>query len=79
MKKNIGEYWSYERIIRGKTTKTVCFTKEKYVMTNQAFSRRNGKLFCRKSVLVKVGIPPSVSKETVRRVLPKTDLKWTHF
>ena len=30
-------------------------------------------------VMVKVGISPSISKETIRRVLWKTDLKWTHF
>ena len=29
--------------------------------------------------MVKAGIPPSIRKETVRRVLRKTDLKWTHF
>ena len=48
-------------------------------MTTQALARRNGKPFCRKRVLVKAVIPPSISKETVRRILPKTDLKWTHF
>ena len=76
------EYWrlsSYERIIRGRTTKTVCSTKEKYVMTNQTLARRNGKLFCRKRDLVKVGISSCIIKETVCRVLPKTDPKWTHF
>ena len=29
--------------------------------------------------MVKAGIPPSITEETVRRVLWKTDLKWTHF
>ena len=29
--------------------------------------------------MVKAGIPPSISEETVRKVLQKTDLKWTHF
>ena len=27
----------------------------------------------------KAGIPPRISEETVRKVLQKTDLKWTHF
>ena len=29
--------------------------------------------------MIKAGIPPSISKDTVHRVLPKTDLKWTQF
>ena len=36
-------------------------------------------LFCQKKVMVKAGIPPFISEETVRRVLRKTGLKWTHF
>ena len=32
-----------------------------------------------KKVLVKAGIPPSISKETVHRVQRKTNLKWIHF
>ena len=48
-------------------------------MTNQVLARRNRNFFCRKRVLVKAVIPPSISKETVCRVMPKTDLKWTHF
>ena len=29
--------------------------------------------------MVKAGIPSSVSEETVRKVLQKTDLKWSDF
>ena len=29
--------------------------------------------------MVNGGIPPFISEETVRKVLQKTDLKWTHF
>ena len=29
--------------------------------------------------MVNAGIPPSISEETVRRILGNTDLKWTHF
>ena len=35
--------------------------------------RRDAKLLCEKRVMVKAGIPPSISKEAVRRVLQKTD------
>ena len=35
--------------------------------------------FVKKKVMVKAGIPPSISEEIVRKVLQKTDLKWTHF
>ena len=38
--------------------------------------KRDGKLLCKK-VMVKAGIPPSITEETVRRVLRKTGLKWT--
>ena len=48
-------------------------------MTNQVLARRYGKLFCTKRVLGKAGFPPSISKETVRKVVQKTDLKWAHF
>ena len=34
---------------------------------------------CTVTVMVKAVIPPSSSKETVRKVVQKTDLKWTHF
>ena len=48
-------------------------------MTNQALARRDGKLFCKRRVMGKAGIPPSISEETVSKVVQKTDLKWTHF
>ena len=41
--------------------------------------RRDGKLFCEKMANVKAGIPPSISEETVCKVVLKTDLKRTHF
>ena len=47
--------------------------KEKYLTTNQAFVKRDGKLLCKKRVMVKAGTPPAISKETFRRVLQKTD------
>ena len=37
-----------------------------------------GNFFVKKG-MVKAGIPPSISEETVRKVMQKTDLKWTHF
>ena len=48
-------------------------------MTNQALARRDGKRFCKKIVMGKAGIPSSISEETVRKVVQKTDLEWTHF
>ena len=48
-------------------------------MTNQEPARRDGKLFCKKRVMGKAGIPPSISEETVCKVVKNTDLKWTHF
>ena len=77
-KKNIGDsVVTKEKSV--KTTKTVCFRNEKCLTTSQALAGRDGKIFCKKRVLVKVGIPPSISDETVHRLLQKTDLKWTHF
>ena len=29
--------------------------------------------------MVTAGVPPTIREETVRRVLQKTVLKWTHF
>ena len=48
-------------------------------MANQVLARRDGKLFCKKRVMEKAGIPPSISEEIVLKVVQKTDLKWTHF
>ena len=45
----------------------------------QALARTDGKLFYKKIVMGKAGIPPSISEETVRKVVQKTDLKWTNF
>ena len=38
-----------------------------------------GNFFAKKEVMVKAGIPLSIIEETVRKVVQKTDLKWTHF
>ena len=51
-----------------KEGKTVCSTKEKYLATKQALARIYRCIFV-KRVIVKAGIPSSISKETVRRVL----------
>ena len=29
--------------------------------------------------MVNAGIPPFISEQTIRKVLQKTDVKWTHF
>ena len=62
MKKNIGDLVvTIEK--SGKTTKTIFSTKEKYLTTNQAMVRRDGKLLCKRSVMVKAGISPSICKK----------------
>ena len=68
MKKNIGDLGVTKKY-SGKTNKTVCSTKEKYLTIKQALARRNGKSFCKKRVIVKADIPSSISEETVCRLL----------
>ena len=48
-------------------------------MTKQVLARRDGNLFLKKRVMGKACIPPSISEETVRKVVQKSNLKWTHF
>ena len=48
-------------------------------MTKQVLARRDGKLFCKKRVMRKACVPPSISEETLRKVVQRSDLKWTHF
>ena len=38
-----------------------------------------GNVVVKRGVMVKAGIPPSISEEIVRKVVQKTVLKWTHF
>ena len=78
MKKNIADL-AVTKEYSGNATKTICSAKEKYLTTNQALARGDGKLFCKKRVMVKADIPPTIGEDTVRRILRKTDLKWTHF
>ena len=71
------QYWRLtgcKRIIRED------HAKEKYLTTNQTLLRRDWKILSKKRVRVKAGIPPSISKKAVRRVLWwLNNLKWTHF
>ena len=69
MKKNIGDNIIGHEEYSGKTTKIVCSTKEKYLTIKQVLARRDGKLFCKKRVMVRADIPPSINKEIVRKVL----------
>ena len=64
MKKNIEDLVVMKEY-SGKTTKTVCLTKGKYLTTNQVLARRDRKRFFKKRVMVKTGIPPSLSEKTV--------------
>ena len=74
MKKKIGDL-AVTKEQSGKTARTVCSTKEKYLTTNKMLTRRDGKLFCQKRVMVKAGIPSSISEDTVLIVVQKADLK----
>ena len=76
------EYWilsCYERIIREDHQNLSFPQKRNILQKTKCFQEEMGKFLVKKGVLVKAGIPPSINKETVRRVLRKTDLKWTHF
>ena len=44
-----------------------------------ACREKMGNVFVKRGVMVKAGLPPSISEETVCKVAQKTDLKWTHF
>ena len=58
-----------------------CLFDKKEISSDKASAYREemGKVFVKRGVIVKAGIPPSSSKETVRKVVQKTDLKCTHF
>ena len=75
------EYWrlsSYKRIIR-KDHQNFLFQKTEISYHKSSLCKKDGKIFCNKRVMVKAGIPSSISKETVHRLLPMKNLKWTHF
>ena len=60
--------------------KNCLFDKREISSENPSTCREEmGNVFVKRGVMVKAGIPPSVSKETVCKVVQKTDLKWTHF
>ena len=75
------EYWKlsgYERIIR-EYHQNCLFYKKEILAANEALARGNGKICCKNRVLVTAVIPLLISKETVCRVLGKTNMKWIHF
>ena len=60
--------------------KNCLFDKRKISSDKPSACRKEmGNVFVKGGVIVKAGIPPSISEETVRKVVKKTDLKWTHF
>ena len=71
------EYWrlsGYKKVIREDRHRR----KEKKEIFHDKPS--NGKLLCKKIVMLKAALPPSISKETVVEFCEKlTDLKSTHF
>ena len=73
------EYWrlsGYERIIM-EDHENCLFHKREISYNKLSTCKKKWDIFCKKKVLVKADIPAFISTETVRRVLLKTDLKWT--
>ena len=72
MKKNIGDLVVKKN--QGRPPKLSFRQKGNILRQNKhLFVRRDAKCLCEQTVMVKAGIPPSISKETVCRVLRKTD------
>ena len=55
------------------------FHKREICYDKASAFKKDGKLFSKNRGMVKAGIPPSISEETVRRLGRKTCLKWTYF
>ena len=49
--------------------KTVCSTKEKYLTETKCLQEWIGSFFVKRRVMVRAGVPPSITKETVHRFL----------
>ena len=72
MKKNIGDLVVKKN--QGRPPK-LSFRQKGNILrqSKHLFVRRDAKRLCEQRVMVKAGIPPLISKETVCRVLRKTD------
>ena len=69
MKKNIGDLVvDLQKNKQGRPPKLSARQKRNILQQTKLLQKQMGK-FCRKKVMLKAGIPPSLSEETVRRVL----------
>ena len=76
MKKNIGDLVvDLRKNNQGRPPKLSVRQKRNILRQTKLLQEEMGN-FCVKRVMVKAGIPPSISEETVRRVLRKAGLKW---
>ena len=76
MKKNIGDLVvNLQKNNQGRPPKLSVRQKRNILRQTKLLQEERGN-FCVKRVMVKAGIPPSISEETVRRVLRKAGLKW---
>ena len=76
MKKNIGHLVvDLRKINQGRPPKLSVRQKRNILRQTKLLQEEMGN-FCVKRVMVKAGIPPSISEETVWRVLRKAGLKW---
>ena len=74
------QYWrlsAYERIIR--EDHLFPWQIVNVLWQTKRLQEEMRKVCCKKRVIVKADIPPSIIEETVLWFLQKTDLKWTHF
>ena len=77
MRKNIGDLVvDLQKNKQGRPPKLSVRQKRNILRQTKLLQEEMGN-FCVKRVMVKAGIPPSVSEETVQIVLRKACLKWT--
>ena len=76
MKKNIGDLVvGLRKNNQGRPPK-LSVQQKRNILRQTKLLQEEMRNFCVKRVMVKAGIPPSISEETVRRVLRKAGLKW---
>ena len=76
MKKNIGDLVVDLRKNNQVRTPELSARQKRNILRQTKLLQEEMRNFCVKRVMVKAGIPPSISEETVRGVLRKAGLKW---
>ena len=77
--KRILETWKLRKNNHERPSKLSVSQKRNIFRQTKRLQQEMGNFPVKKRVLVNAGIPPFISEETVRKVLQKTDVKWTHF